>query len=133
MPTPTARSQRCRRGALGEHLTLAQSLADAAEPGVPPASSFRQRWYLTALMFLHRADQRNLAEAIRDAALAVLPADARVLLEAGAIDEDWAIRLEPSPLYLFNYEGLEKVRALRQGYLYGADLYLKRALAAMQT
>ena len=119
-----------RRGALGEHLTLAQSLADAAEPGMPPAGSFRRRWYLTALMFLHRAGQRNLAETIRDAALAAFPTDARILLEAGAIDEDWAIRLEPSPLYLFNDEGLEKVRALRQGYLYGADLYLRRAVAA---
>jgi hypothetical protein len=120
-----------RRGSFKAHLTLAQSLADAAEPGTPPTGSFRRRWYLAALMFLHRAgQQRNVVEPIRDAALAAFPDDARILLEAGAIDEDWAIRLEPSPLYLFNYEGLDKVRALRQGYLYGADLYLKRALAA---
>jgi tetratricopeptide (TPR) repeat protein len=112
------------------HLNLARALVDAAYPGAPLPRSFRRRWYLTALMFLHREGIGGMAILLRDAALAVFPHDEPLLLEAGAIEEALAMS---APIDLLDEDGLREARLQSDQHLKRATGFLRRALDVDET
>jgi tetratricopeptide (TPR) repeat protein len=124
-----ALGQAARPLGLPDHLAIARQLVDQTRRFGPETQSFRRRWYLAVLMYLHAGGLPDDSADVREAALAAFPRDGPLLLEIGAREEVLSYAYA-STTTLNSETGLDEARSERIRRLRVAQEYLERALSA---